>query len=176
MIITGHFRVSPGLCIKTRSSAQPLIWKWFFILMQIKLIFTRKVVDLASLKVRAYGTRKWPITLDKVWNKSMKWYWRLFIAIFKDFYSGSKKNIHDCTITCSFSPHPWFTTLHNTSSLFKSVAFKRLPMPGHHQCVKIADKPLLCDWYLEEVWKVQCRSECYHHSRWSGMFPISRFQ
>ena len=30
-----------SLCIKTRLSAQPLIWKWFFILMQIKLIFTR---------------------------------------------------------------------------------------------------------------------------------------
>jgi len=43
-----HFRVSPGLCIKTRLSARPLIWKWFFILMQIKLIFTRKVVHLAS--------------------------------------------------------------------------------------------------------------------------------
>ena len=44
----GHFRVPPGLCFKTRLSAQPLIWKWFFIVMQIKLIFTRKVVHLAS--------------------------------------------------------------------------------------------------------------------------------
>ena len=44
----GHFRVHPGLCIKTRLSAQPLIWKWFFTLMQIKLIFTRKVEYLAS--------------------------------------------------------------------------------------------------------------------------------
>ena len=44
----GNFRVSPGLCIKTRLSAQPLIWKWFFILMQIKFIFTREVVLLAS--------------------------------------------------------------------------------------------------------------------------------
>ena len=25
----GHLRVPPGLCIKTRLSAQPLIWKWF---------------------------------------------------------------------------------------------------------------------------------------------------
>ena len=40
-----HFR---DLCIKTRLSAQLLIWKWFFILMQINLIFTRKVVHLAS--------------------------------------------------------------------------------------------------------------------------------
>ena len=44
----GHFRVPPGLCFKTRVGAQPLIWKSFFILMRIKLIFTRKVVHLAS--------------------------------------------------------------------------------------------------------------------------------
>ena len=43
-----HFRVPPGLGFKTRVGAQPLIWKTFFILMQIKLIFTRKVVHLAS--------------------------------------------------------------------------------------------------------------------------------
>ena len=42
----GHFRVPPGLCIKTMLSARPLICKWFFNLMRIKLIFTRKVVHL----------------------------------------------------------------------------------------------------------------------------------
>ena len=59
----GHFRVPLGLCIKTRLSAQPLIWKWFFILMQIKLIFTRKVVHLASFWKWgfSFGTCKWPI-------------------------------------------------------------------------------------------------------------------
>ena len=41
-------RVPTGLCIKTRLSSQPLIWKWFFIFIQIKLIFTRKAVHLAS--------------------------------------------------------------------------------------------------------------------------------
>ena len=46
--IIGHFRVPPGLCFKTRLSAQPLTWKSFFILMQINLIFTRIVVHLAS--------------------------------------------------------------------------------------------------------------------------------
>ena len=50
----------PGLCIKARLSAQPLIWRWFFIIMQIKLIFTRKVVHFFSLKVSVFGTRKWP--------------------------------------------------------------------------------------------------------------------
>ena len=44
--LIGRFRVSPGLCFKTRVGAKPLIWKSFFILMQIKLIFTRKVVHL----------------------------------------------------------------------------------------------------------------------------------
>ena len=43
-----HFRVPQGLWIKTRLNAQPLIWKWFFILKQVSLIFTRKVVHLAS--------------------------------------------------------------------------------------------------------------------------------
>ena len=42
----GLFPVPPVLCMKTRLSFQPLIG--FFILMQIKLIFTRKVVHLAS--------------------------------------------------------------------------------------------------------------------------------
>ena len=57
----GHFRVPPGLCFKTRVGAQPLIWKSFFILMQIKLILTRKVVHLASFESEDFGTRKWPI-------------------------------------------------------------------------------------------------------------------
>ena len=48
LAIIGHFRVPPGLCFKTRVGAQSLIWKSFFILMQIKLIFTKKVVHLAS--------------------------------------------------------------------------------------------------------------------------------
>ena len=48
LVIIGHFRVPPGSFIKTRLSAQPLIWKWLFILMQIKFIFTRKAVHLAS--------------------------------------------------------------------------------------------------------------------------------
>ena len=61
-----HFRVPKGLCSKTRSSAQPLMLKLFFILMQIKLIFAGKVVHLASfLKVRVFGTWKSPI--DFVW-------------------------------------------------------------------------------------------------------------
>ena len=43
-----HFRVPQGLCLKMRVRVQPLIWKSFFMLMQIKLIFTRKVAHLAS--------------------------------------------------------------------------------------------------------------------------------
>ena len=59
-----HFRVPPGLRIKTRLNAMPLIWndiyRVFFILMQIKLIFTRKVVHLV------FGTRKRPISHWKI--------------------------------------------------------------------------------------------------------------
>ena len=61
----GHFRVPPGLCIKTRLSAQPLIWKWFFSLMQVKLIFTRKVV------------KTWPhFESEGFWNTEVA-YWLL---------------------------------------------------------------------------------------------------
>ena len=56
----GHFRVPQGLCFKKRLSAQPLIWKLCFILMQ-NLIFTRKNCALGLiLKVRVFGTRKLP--------------------------------------------------------------------------------------------------------------------
>ena len=63
----GHFWVPPGLYIKTRLTALPLIWKWIFILMQIKLIFTRKVAHLASFW-------KWGF-----WNSAVAfclWHWR----------------------------------------------------------------------------------------------------
>ena len=43
-----HFRVPLDLCIKTRLSAQLLIWKWFFIAMQVILIFTN--VHLTSFE------------------------------------------------------------------------------------------------------------------------------
>ena len=62
----GHFRVPSGLCMKTRLSAQPFIWKWFFSLMQIKFIFTRKVVHLASFwKWGFFLTRKWSIVFNE---------------------------------------------------------------------------------------------------------------
>ena len=60
--VTGHFRVPPGLCFKTRVDAQPLIWKSFVILMHVKLICTKKgCAPSLILKVRVFGTRKWPI-------------------------------------------------------------------------------------------------------------------
>ena len=46
--LIGHFRVAPSLCFKTSLSAKPLIWKWLFVLMQIKLIFPWKILHLAS--------------------------------------------------------------------------------------------------------------------------------
>ena len=66
--LIGHFCVPSGLCIKTRSSAQPLVWKWFFILMLIKLKFNKKGCALGLiLKVGVFGTRKWPIGYSVFW-------------------------------------------------------------------------------------------------------------
>ena len=44
----GRFRVPKNLTFKARLSAKALIWKWFLIMMQIKVIFTAKVFHLAS--------------------------------------------------------------------------------------------------------------------------------
>ena len=46
--VKGHFRVASSLCSKVRLSAKPLIWKWVFIVMKIKLIYTTKVLHLVS--------------------------------------------------------------------------------------------------------------------------------
>ena len=59
-----HFRVRRGLCIETRLSAQPLIWKSFFHSHANKTHLHKKGCALGLiLKVRVFGTRKWPIVL-----------------------------------------------------------------------------------------------------------------
>ena len=82
--LIGHFRVPKGLCIKTRLGAQPLIWKWFFILMQIKLISTRKVEHLTSFWYRGPGELgnslstvskkviRWPLSRDCIAGSGVK--------------------------------------------------------------------------------------------------------
>ena len=84
----GHFRVLPGLSFKTRVGAQPLIWKSFFILMQIKPIFTRTIVHLATF-----------------W----KWgFWELRSGLFLDSVTWTSHTVQvTCTVTlclCHLKP------------------------------------------------------------------------
>ena len=51
----------PDLCFKTRVGAQPLIWKSFFILMKKTHFHKKGCAPCLILKVRVFGTRKWPI-------------------------------------------------------------------------------------------------------------------
>ena len=75
-----HFRVPLGFCFKTRVGAQPLIWKSFFFLMQIKLIFTRKVVHLASFWKWGFlelGSGQLPLSIESSSSSNTnktKWY------------------------------------------------------------------------------------------------------
>ena len=64
------FPSSLGLCIKRRLSSQPLIWKCFSFSCK-KTNFHKKgcALDLL-LKVRVFGTRKWPITKHFITRKS----------------------------------------------------------------------------------------------------------
>ena len=60
----GHFRVPPVLCFKTRVGVKPLIWKSFFFFFSHanKTRFHKKGCAASLiLKVRVFGTRKWPI-------------------------------------------------------------------------------------------------------------------
>ena len=87
----GPFRVAPSLCFNARQSAKPLIWKWLFILMQIKLIFTKHqakdTLDITDLicRTRFTWTTKsgrachefvllsWVINQTGVCGKSLGW-------------------------------------------------------------------------------------------------------
>ena len=62
----GHFWVSRGLCFKARLSAKPLIWKRPFSCANVNETRYLKNVFAFSLvlKVRVFGTRKWPF----YWN------------------------------------------------------------------------------------------------------------
>ena len=62
---TDHCRSAPSLNLKAMLSAKPLIWSWFLILMQIKLIFTRKGLHFASFCKREFlevGNREKNVT------------------------------------------------------------------------------------------------------------------
>ena len=118
----GHFRVPPGLYFKTRVGAQPLIWKSFFILMQIKLIFTRKVVHLASFwKWGFFGARKWPIG-----SVSLGGIWRCSVP-------GLTNNLHFCLFVAFFFA-TMFLALQITK---KSVVISAFGIPSLRELVII---------------------------------------
>lgn len=58
-----HFRVAPNLCFKTRLRAKLLKRKWFF----YSHCYKRGFALILVLKVRAIGTRKWPVGFNYFW-------------------------------------------------------------------------------------------------------------
>ena len=89
-----YFRIASSLCFQARLSAKPLTWKWFFILMQIKLIFT--IWYLASfLKVRVLRTRQLAYSVHWINHYiSKSWYetqmqWIEYETELKDLKSSS---------------------------------------------------------------------------------------
>ena len=50
VISKGYFRYPPRLCFKAKLSAKLMVRKWSYILMQIKLVFTRKILHLATFR------------------------------------------------------------------------------------------------------------------------------
>ena len=70
-----------------------MILAWFFILMQIKLISTRKVVHFSSFCV--FGTGRWPIITHQVWYRSSV---RLEKASFVDRAEVVIHEAHRCKV------------------------------------------------------------------------------
>ena len=76
----GHFRVPKNQTFKARLSAKPLIWKWFLIMMQMKLIFPTKVSHLASFWKWDFlelgnGLFHWlpsPLFETQIWSNSLR--------------------------------------------------------------------------------------------------------
>lgn len=58
-----HFRVAPNLCFKTGLRAKLLKRKWFF----YSHCYKRGFALILVLKVRAIGTRKWPVGFNYFW-------------------------------------------------------------------------------------------------------------
>ena len=89
------FQTTPDLGIKTRLSAQPLIWKWFFILLHIKLIFTRKAVHLASFWKRGFlelGIAYWCLTSTVGSIFGSRWTTRMWFLSNQSFTNSSWQN------------------------------------------------------------------------------------
>ena len=113
----GIFRVPPGLCIKTRLSDQPLMWKWFFILFQIKLISTRKVVHLASFWKWGFfelgsGLLYWGIQYNVVTPScSNKLSSNVLLTVRNRRYWSSLVWEMASLVSCTAVPHPWFSDL-----------------------------------------------------------------
>ena len=90
-------------------SAQPLMWEWFFILMQIKLSFFgcyqshvnkthfhKKGCALGLiLKVRVFRTQKWPITFAICWT-CFRWCCRIRLFFAKLLKVFAIFVDHDC--------------------------------------------------------------------------------
>ena len=95
-----HFQVPAGLCIKTRLSAQPFIWKWIFILMQIKLIYTRKIVHMASFWKRGLlQLGSGLLTPSFLWKGEGDWVEETFAKTTKTIVRGIGKCAY-CWLVC----------------------------------------------------------------------------
>ena len=62
-----HFWDTLSLCFKARLSDM----KWLLILMQMKLFDRKHFVLCLVLKVRVFGTRKWPIKSNKIGSENV---------------------------------------------------------------------------------------------------------
>ena len=116
----GLFRVAPSFFFKAKLSAKLLISKWFFILMQLKLIFTRKINCTFS---RFQSESFW--NSEKAYMLDSFSVFRVRLGYLSSFLSTS------CITSLHFIPDSdegkWYFSVIN----FR-LYFRRLPIPVFH--------------------------------------------
>ena len=129
----GHFRVSPGPRIKTGLSSKPLIWKWLFILMQIKLIFARNLVHLASIW-------KWGF-----WNSEVAYLALTVLMRYMYFFITFSTFVYSCAKRWYISPQKYDNQVPYTSISRKHDFY--LPVEGWLLSTVFQSTILKCVFY-----------------------------
>ena len=82
----GYFTAAPSICFKARVSTEPLIWKWFFIFKQMKLISGLKITEIYNASFGSsvlnvlgviYLTN---LTGQKRYVTELKWIWPVIVS------------------------------------------------------------------------------------------------
>ena len=84
--IWGYFTAAPSICFKARVSTEPLIWKWFYIFKQMKLISGLKITEIYNASFGSWALHVLRfiylknLTGQKRHVTEVKWIWPVIVS------------------------------------------------------------------------------------------------